>query len=1165
MSNVLHASDPNFSATVSASAGTGKTWLLVTRLIRLLLAGARADGILAVTFTRKAATEMQTRLNARLLEMARCEPADLIVMLQQIDAPTDAQTLQRATTLYEDLLRSPHTVRATTFHAFCQDILRRFPLEAGIPPGFELLESTAELQQAAWDALCATASRAPDGAIAQAIELLFDACNGLASTQAALNSFLSHRSDWWAFTESQKDPLRFATGTLSAQLAVSLTDQPEQDFFTTDIASSLAEFVALLQKHPGKKNAEALTALAIARDDTVNADERFSHCCKAFLTATGSPLARKESKAQAKSMGDAGQQRFLELHHHICSGIEKTLGQRNAMQTLLRTSAWYQAGTALLDHYQQLKAEQRLLDFSDLEWQAYRLLNHSDNVHWIQYKLDQRIDHLLIDEFQDTNPTQWRLILPLLEELAANEDQRGRSVFLVGDNKQSIYRFRRADPELFVTAQDWLQQNLNTVTQPLDVSWRSAEAIMTLVNRVFSNGPLQARLPSFSTHSTHHPSLWGHVEFLPLIEADEVETNVTEQDIPEHAAVDENSSTLRNPLETPRLLAQDQRHLREGQQIAAKIRALIDGHCLIGPADAARPLQYGDIIILLRHRTHASEYEQALREANIPYIGANRGTLLHSLEVQDLVRLLNLLITPFNNLALASVLRSPLFDCSEADLILLASLPANTGETHWMARLATIAPQQAVGSPLHRAHQLLTSWQGLVGKLPVHDLLDRIYCEGDVLNRYHSAYPTHLQHRVMANLTRLIELALEIDSGRYPSVGRFVARLHSLQQQEQDAPDEGTPLQTGSRVRLMTIHGAKGLEAPVVFLADATNTGRNMQAHRAIVDWPAHAANPHSFLLAGKKDQRDPFTEEILERHSQAEAREDANLLYVAITRPKQHLYISGCRPNRGKELGWYGQMASQCQESVTGEQTEGQDDTVSEATGQTDAIIIESGQPATSSKPGGATTDKPLTAQEIDAALTRPLVIRPTNMMIAPSHAGNFGNDSENNIGTGATDSDGRLRGIAIHRMLQLLCEQQAPADIPNRVAAELAMAADQHDVDHWFDEASSVFQDPALSWIFAEREGQNNYNEVSVCYQRNDKTIFGVIDRLIETEDKVWVIDYKTHISSNAENITALSEQYREQIRLYCEGVRQLFPTKDVIGGLLLTQSQHFIELTK
>lgn len=1158
MTSSLHASTPNLSATVSASAGTGKTWLLVTRLIRLLLTGARADGILAVTFTRKAATEMQTRLNERLLEMARCEPEELITLLKQINAPTDEHTLQRATTLYEDLLRSPHTVQATTFHAFCQDILRRFPLEAGIPPGFELLESTAELQQAAWDALCASASQAPDGDTAHAIEQLFDACNGLASTQSALNSFLAHRSDWWAFTESQKAPLRFALDTLSTQLAVSAADEPEADFFTADIETTFAEFVALLKKHPGKKNDNALMALGIARDNSIEFDERFQQCKKAFLTAAGKPLARKESKAQGKSMGDEGQQRFLELHSHICASIEKTQGQRYAVQNLLRTGAWYQAGAALLEHYQQLKAEQRLLDFSDLEWQAYRLLNHSDNVHWIQYKLDQRIDHLLIDEFQDTNPTQWRLILPLLEELAANEDQRGRSVFLVGDNKQSIYRFRRADPELFVAAQGWLQQNLNAVTQPLDISWRSADAIMNLVNRVFSDGPLQQRLTSFSTHATHHPSLWGHVEFLPLIDADD-----------EVEAVEELSHAMRNPLETPRLLALDQRYFHEGQQIAEKIRSLIDSRSLIGPSDNARTLDYGDIIILLRHRTHAGDIEQALREANIPYTGANRGTLLQSLEVQDLVKLLNLLTTPFNNLALASILRSPIFACSEQDLITLAT--AEDG--HWMNRLALVGPTQPKNSPLQRAHHLLTKWQTLVGTLPVHDLLDHIYCEADVLNRYHAAYPQHLQHRVIANLTRLIELALEIDSGRYPSVGRFVARLQSLQQQEQDAPDEGTPLHAGSRVRIMTIHAAKGLEAPVVFLADATNTGRSMQAHRAIVDWPADAANPNSFLLAGKKEQRDPFTQEILERHESAEAREDANLLYVAITRPKQHLYISGCRPKRGKELGWYGLMAAQCRDH----ESESSRDEIDESS----PIIINSGEQALTATIIASESISSVAILPTAKVLTQPLEVRPSSTVISPSHTTvdhlpaetREPSSYENN----ATDDDGRLRGIAIHRMLQLLCEQQPAAGIPSRVATELAIAPHQHDVECWFDEAHNVFQAPELNWIFSEQPDQTAYNEVSVFFKQKDKqndkqknqhpentSVLGVIDRLIETKDKVWVIDYKTHTQENPGYFPELADKYREQVRLYCVGAQRLFPGKEIIGGLLFTTPKKFFEIS-
>ncbi len=1125
MTNPLRASDPELNATVNASAGTGKTWLLVTRLIRLLLAGARADGILAVTFTRKAATEMQTRLNARLLELAQSGPAELKILLQKIDVPTDTATLKRATTLYENLLRSPFNVKTTTFHSFCQDILRRFPLEAGIPPGFELLESTAELKSAAWDALCADANRHPQGDNAQAIETLFESCNGLANTQTVLNRFLDHRSDWWAFTESQPDPLGFAVDTLSAQLNVCMTDEPEADFFSTTTLAQLTEFVVLLQKHPGKKNAAALDALAIARDESKKIDTRFTQCCKAFLTATGTPLARKESKAQAKSMSDAGQQRFLELHTQICVHIEHTLNIRNAMDALRRTSAWYRAGDALLAQYQQLKTGQRLLDFADLEWRAYQLLNHSDNVQWIQYKLNQRIDHLLIDEFQDTNPTQWRLILPLLEELAANEDRHNRSVFLVGDNKQSIYRFRRADPELFATAQDWLNTQLNAINQPLDISWRSAEAIMTLVNRVFGDGPLHKQLIQFSTHTTHHPQLWGQVEFLPLITNTDTVNNDDETN-----NTDNISGALRNPLQTPRLLTKDQRHLDEGRQVAQKIRHLIDANTLIGPANAAHSLGYGDIIILLRHRTHASDYEQALREANIPYIGANRGTLLQSLEVQDLVRLLSLLVTPFNNLGLASVLRSPLFDCSHEDLITLA------GHTkgQWMDRLTTIAALENNSSTLQRAHTLLSRWRTQVDTLPVHDLLDRIYCDGDVFNRYHAVYPPHLQHRVAANLTRFIELALEIDSGRYPSIGRFVSRLHTLQQQEQDAPDEGSPLQAGSRVRLMTIHAAKGLEAAVVFLVDSTNVRNSSVAHQAIVDWPSQEPRPVSFLLTGNKEQQDSFTQNILDRHTKAETREDANLLYVAITRAKQFLFISGCQPRRGNASGWYTLLQAPFIETTDDLTTTG--------------LIFSSGKPMAHTTPVTATPD----ITTISYNKIQPLILENPKRDIAPS---NILTHTAALLTSAITESDARIRGIAIHRMLQLLSEQAT--NIPQRVATELNLPTGDNHVTTWFDNASAVFQSATFSHLFDPAQFSNAYNEVPLNYRKKGQNVYGIIDRLVINKECIWLVDYKTHHTHDVAELDALAEYYQPQLDYYRIGIQRLWPTLPIKAGLLFTDT--------
>ncbi len=1156
----LPATSPRTSATVSASAGTGKTWLLVTRLIRLLLSGTRPDGILAVTFTRKAAAEMQTRLNARLLDLAQCSEQELINRLSEMDVTSNEDSRQRARALYETLLSNPHTIRTTTFHSFCQEILRRFPLEADIAPGFELLETSADERKIAWNALCTDASNNPNGDIAQAMETLMESCGGLANTLTSLNSFLDHRSDWWAFTEKnteaqgevKNDPLRFATDTLSSQLNVSLKDEPEQDFFTSSVLDSLSEFVSLLQKHPGKKNDQSLEMLSIARDSTNSVSDRFTVLKKAFLTQKGDPLKRKESKAQAKSMGEDGQLRFLEIHSLVCSVIEETQNIIHAQETLRRNSAWYKAGIQLLEHFQQLKTEQRLLDFSDLEWRAYLLLNHGDNVHWIQYKLDQRIDHLLIDEFQDTNPTQWRLILPLLQELAAGEDERGRSVFLVGDNKQSIYRFRRADPELFDTAQSWLKTNLRAVSQPLDVSWRSADAIMGFVNRIFGEGPLHQRLSQFSTHTTHHPDLWGRVELLPLIDQE----NEPEAAIAEKENV--TSSTLRNPLQTPRIIEQDQRYLEEGRLIAERIQDMIQKETLIGDTKSARAIRYSDIIILVRNRTHAADYEQALREANIPYIGANRGTLLDSQEARDLVNLLELLIAPFNNLALASLLRSPLFNCDHNDLIKLA----REKDASWMQRLSSLASEQDVSgntnNALNRAYVLLIQWQELAGKMPVHDLLDHIYCEGNVMNRYHAAYPPHLQHRVAANLTRFIELALEIDSGRYPTIGRFVTRLKLLRQQEKDAPDEGTSIHTDSRVSIMTIHSSKGLEAPVIFLADATATGQDKKANQTIVDWPTQSEKPECFLLVGKKESQDSFTALTLDRNTKAEAREDANLLYVAVTRAKQLLFISGCRPKKGNDLGWYGLITDQYHETSTG-----------------NSIILESGDyPKSRMK----TSETNITSPNIDDRLCKPLPRKKRDVIIAPSYhqkstKQDLNNSPQNN--SGYMQEDAQTRGVFIHRCLHILCEDYSSDNndptLLKRVSGELGIhnqgKKDDSSILEWLKEARAVINHPEFSNLFESNQYLISYNEVPIQYiqgkNEGEQMVYGIIDRVVITKNEVFVIDYKTHRLTKPEQINELVEHYRSQVDLYCQGAQLLWPEKTVRGFLLLTHKPQLVPI--
>jgi ATP-dependent helicase/nuclease subunit A len=696
--------------------------------------------------------------------------------------------------------------------------------------------------------------------------------------------------------------------------------------------------------------------------------------------------------------------------------------------------------------------------------------------------------------------------------LAAGAGERHRSVFLVGDAKQSIYRFRRADPELFDTAQSWLQRQLGAIDQPLNVSWRSAPAVIDFVNILFGDGPLHARLTHFALHTTHHQDLWGRVEVLPLVE-------------PTPDVERENRDTLRNPLIEPRLVVQDQRHREEGRLIADRIRALMEESISIGHEGEARPIQYSDIMILLRQRTHAEKMEQALREAGIPYASASRGTLLDSLEAQDMVALLEWLVAPFDNLALARVLRSPLFDCDHADLITLA----REERGNWRDRLIVVGSRQPEHSALRRAHVLLERWREQVGMRPVHDLLDRIFSEGDVLRRYEAAYPAHLRHRAAANLNRFLELALEIDNGRYPSIGHFVARLRSLRQQDQEAPDEGTPTQAEARVRIMTIHASKGLEAPVVFLADTTNAHGAAKANQAIVDWPAAEARPACFLLAGKKDELDPFTRGVLEHHAMAEAREDANLLYVAVTRARQMLFISGCRPSRGQDLGWYGLIAERCDSSL---------DT---------PPVFESGRrPVAASATAPAKKPAP-----IDPRLSHPLATHTQGpIIIAPSGEVNAADEGE----------DARTRGIAIHRLLQLLCE--GARNVTQRVGSEMGLEDDDAELSEWFDEAQRVFRNPAFSHFFDPGRYTAAYNEVPIQYAANGRTIHGIIDRLVIDGDTVWLLDYKTHSVTGKSALAPLAERYRAQIAHYVLGVQRLWPQKRVRSGLLFTAVSEWVE---
>lgn len=1156
MINISLAIAPENNIVVHAAAGTGKTWLLTSRVIRLLLEGHAPGSILAITFTRKAAGEIHERIMEKLLALAGDDDQKLNEQLAGLGVKIDPTLREVARGLYEKYLNAIHPLRATTFHAFCQDVLRRFPLEADVPPGFELVESTAEIEDAAWAALDRKLISGGESALTRAMDTLFQEL-GVTGARQALNDFLMHRSDWWAYTENKSDPARFSAAQLRQFLQITDDTSPIEVFIRdVEIRNRIARFSKLLAGHPTATNLESVDALARALADKHPAQHAFDLVRGSFLKNNGEPYQMKRSKTLTNKIGDDAADELIRLHGEIITGLLATLAVANRQWTCRVSDAWYLCGQALLDEYQRLKTERHLLDFADLEWKTYRLLDRSRHAEWVQYKLDQRIDHLLIDEFQDTNPTQWRLMLPLLEEMAAGDPERKRSVFLVGDEKQSIYRFRRADSRLLHTARHWLEEHAQARTLAQHISWRSSPAIIHFVNLVFhrtGEASTEAAddflLQNFSLHDTHFQQLWGHAELLPLIRR-------------RASSKPETNPAWRNPLEQPRETDEDARHREEGDLIAARILALLGTPIMA--KTKTRPLHAGDVIILLRDRNYAGFYEEALRRAGIPYAGTGRGTLLQSLEVRDLLHLIRILVEPYNDIALASALRSPVFAATEADLLRLAQVPPGP----WRGRLTRLTSNTGPSEhdPLARAEQLLSRWKGYADRIPVHDLLDRIYNEGNIVARYVAAAPKHLRSRVEANLNRLLELALDMDSGRYPSLSHFLAYLenHSV---DDTAPSPDVSWNREPRVRVMTIHAAKGLESPVVFLADAARvTGDRERGARIVIEWPITDRRPRHFHLAGAKTRLDDVSEGLLHEQRWAGRREEANLLYVALTRAKQILYVSGCEPGTDGP-SWYRFIEKRLLRAAeTGAAVESGLEliTVPANDGETAAIA------GAWIKHGGAETreaERPIDSGgefTLDPALTRPIPRLTETAVLSPSRLTGAEDDSpDDTAATPERRQKLQRRGTVIHRMLEKLTLGIPRRDLEENLRWEFSGETEPQQFDVWWREACGVIDSPALREFFDPGRYREARNEIPILYREGDRDVYGVIDRLLITDEDVILIDYKTHERATPENIGQWARDFSGQMLAYGAGARRLWPDKKLRLVLLFTACRGVVEI--
>ncbi len=1107
MADVNISTHPLHNANVFASAGSGKTWLLITRICRLLLCGAEPQHILAITFTRKSAAEMRARLYEKLAAWSVMDEVALKSELKLITEHPSQEKLACARALYEKLLFSDQSIRISTFHAFCEDVIRAFPLESNLPTTFELTEHEHIFINQAWHRLLQECDKPGNRAVGSAIHTLFDFCYGLNNTKSALAGFLYARNEWRAFTDKAKNPVAFARDMLIKQLGEADLSCANHWLRSQAFICDLQQYADILRTSPNRNNQDSANIIdgLLEASDTTNPG--YSQQLKdIFLTGKNTPRQLKISAAWKKLISPEQAEIIIKIHNQFCEKLTHLIDQQLHQKLISANLAWLQAGNAYLNYFQQVKFEHGVIDFSDLEWETFRLLQKEDHALWVQYKLGQRIQHFLVDEFQDTSPIQWHLLKPLIESSHDLNQPEKNSLFLVGDIKQSIYRFRGANPEIQSLAAYWSQQTMDSTLLNNDHSWRSSPAIIESVNRIFTHPSMKTRFEAFNRHSVQHNDHWGLVKIHPLIDF----------------SVSQDQSDFRDPLTHPKESSEKTAHYKEGLLIGEEIKQLIRESTPIYDGDIIRPARLSDILILTRTRSHLGELKNGLMHADIAINSNDTVKLLDFLEVKDILSLLTCLIDPYNDIAFVQLIVSPVFNIDKNQLITLRQINA----TSWIEKLDLAIDTHPSIESFRLVKDKLSEWRSYADRIPVHDLLSYIYSSWDILGRYRSALPKADAEQACNRLNQLLQQSLEIESGRYSSLARFIKKINEINpdtvfsstQSRQDAVD------------VMTVHGAKGLESAIVFLADCGPLSEPIDQFKTLCSWPANSQAPEKFLLTCKKSTMSKSANKIKDQSSE-HSDEGLNLLYVALTRAKQILVMTGVKAKRSTQEGWHAQCCSALEIEFDNDQ----------------AWIYECrDRPEPELLPIDKTTED---TNQYPTMLFEPL---PANisMMEKANHS--------------TESSDHTDEGVIIHKLLEILAQYPDISDgaLRYRTCRETGLTVSQHTLTVLKQEALECINHPDLKQIFYPHKARSVFHEL-VISNVSDENEINVIDHVIVGEEFVWIIDYKSQQNISIRDIEQQARKYTSQLERYVRAIRPVYAPLPVRCSILFTKIARLVDV--
>ncbi|WP_135081165.1 double-strand break repair helicase AddA [Terasakiella sp. SH-1] len=1124
------ASDPKASVWVAANAGTGKTKVLTDRVLSLMVTGTKPHHILCLTFTKAAAAEMANRIADQLGKWSIMSDEDLKATLHDLlTRPANEEEFTLARQLFAHVLDTPGGLQIQTIHAFCQSLLRRFPLEAGLAPHFQVMDerNAAELLKKAQDEILMDArlGRTPElyealRAVTQHIhETAFPELMGaLASDRGRLRRVLEIHGG-----------VRKLVARLAELMDLTPTDTPErivERACEQDSFDALGLRIAMDALLAGSKTDQARGDLLAAWLGATQAERPalFNEYKNAFLTGSGEirkTLITKTAAAQSPGAIDVlsvEAERMLRMTTKIRAAV-----------TLQTTNGLLRIGKCLLDSYEKYKQGSATLDYDDLILKTRDLLTR-ETVPWVLYKLDGGIEHVLVDEAQDTNPDQWRVIEALTQEFFAgvgtHEDENPRTIFAVGDVKQSIYSFQGADPAEFERMKHHfaahVPQSLHDWREvPMTMSFRSTRAVLQCVDAVFSDPTIAqgVEIDDVIHHDAWRAKDGGLVELWPPV-------------VPSAAAP---ATPWKPPVER---IQADSPRARLAQMIARRIQHMVLSQEKLEAK--GRPIEPGDIMVLVRRRSgFVEELVRSLKELNIAVAGVDRMVLSEQIAVMDLVALGRFLLQPEDDLQLACVLKGPLIGFSDEDLFDLAHKRKGS--------LWSILRDKA-NSDLH----YLTACNFLKDLMARTDYVRPFELFTYVLSALEGRKKLISRLGVEADdpINEFLDLALQYERSHAPSLEGFLAWLDTGETEVKRDLEQASQ----NAVRVMTVHGAKGLQAPIVFMPDTLQA----PSKGAKLFWPHDPETSEElFIWPPKSEFMEDLSKAEKDRLAQKQDEEYRRLLYVALTRAEDRLYVCGWETKRTAPAHcWYNLIKNGL--ARVGEEVDDIFINQSEEVSETTVLRLKCAQEEEATVEASPEKLDVVVPTLPDWAKSMPGREPSPPRPLAPSCPAEPEPATRSPLGS---DHGYRFkRGNIIHALLQTLPELPMSE---REEAARSYLSSPAHDLSETQQEEITaetlrVLHDEEFAAVFAP----GSQAEVPIVGEVNGRVISAQVDRLLVKSDEIVIIDYKTN-RPPPRTVKKVPTLYINQMKAYRQALELIYPDKPVRCVLLWTDTPKLMEI--